>query len=255
MAAYEHLRYCDELEAEVDRLAAAVNEAELDLFVPTCPEWTVRVLVDHCGGTLLWGGELVSRRSQARLSGRSLQLSPPDGRSGDPAWLRECGARLLSALRAADPDETMWAWGEDQHVRFWSRRMLHEMLVHRVDLLTVSGSSIDVAPEIAADCLDEFFVNLRRAAEFSPRVLEIAGGGETIAVQCSDVPDSWTVAMLPRGFSIVSGAPPTPDVRVTGTARDLMLLFNRRAALSALPVEIAGDLGVLEGWLDKSALE
>lgn len=256
MAVYDHARYCDEVEAEVERLATAATGAELDRVVPTCPDWTVRELIDHCGRTLLWGNEHVRRLSPDRLPSASLQLGPPAGRSGDPDWLRECGATMLASLREADPDAPMWAWGEDQHARFWSRRMLHEMLVHRADLLGVSGAAVDVAPVVAADCIDEFFANLRPAAAFSPRVLDIAGTGQTIAVQCADVPDSWVITLVAGGFGIARGAATSPDVRVTGPARDLMLLFNRRAAPGdGVGVEIAGDRAVLEFWLDNSALE
>lgn len=255
MPPYSHDRYCDLLAAEIERLAAAVAGADLDLVVPTCPEWSVRDLVDHCGSTLLWGSELVRRNSQERLRGLGAVLDPPVGRSGDPDVVRERGAELLETLRGADPDRSMWAWGEDQHVRFWSRRMLHEMLVHRVDLSLTAGLPVDVHPAIAADCVDEFFANLHRAADFSPRVLEITGAGETIAVQCTDVADSWTITLIPGDFAISSGTPPAPDVWLTGTARDLMLLINRRVPLDDLAVEITGDSGVLDFWLERSALE
>jgi uncharacterized protein (TIGR03083 family) len=255
MPAFGHLRYCDELELEIERLATAAGAADLERVVPTCPDWTARELIDHCGSTLLWGAALVARLSPRRLRGSELELAPPAGRSGDADWLRECGGKLVLALRVADPDAPMWAWGADQHVRFWSRRMLHESLVHRIDLQITAGTDIEVDPPIAADCVDEHFANLHRAATFSPRVLEISGAGETIGVRCSDVPQSWTIALVPGDFAISSGTPPAPDVSVTGPARELMLLFNRRAAVGEVSVEIAGDLGVLETWLDKSALE
>jgi hypothetical protein len=74
-------------------------------------------------------------------------------------------------------------------------------------------------------------------------------------VQCTDVPQSWTITLLPGDFSISTGTPPVPDASVTGSARDLMLLFNRRAALGAVSVEVAGRRDLLDFWLERSALE
>lgn len=252
---FEHLGYCDLVEAEVGRLADAVAAADLSRVVTSCPDWTVRELADHCGSTLLWGAELVRRRSQSRLSGRDLALAPPEGRSGNPDWLRECGATLLKALRAADPDAGMWSWGADQHVRFWSRRMLHETLVHRVDVVLTSVRPVAVDPVIAADCVDEFLVNLRAAAAFSPRVLEIKGGSEVIELACTDTAGNWLVRLEPDGFAIGTDGSADVTVRAAGPAQDLMLLLNRRAPLAEVRVEVTGDEGVLAFWLERSAFE
>lgn len=252
---FEHLGYCDLVEAEVGRLADAVASSDLSRVVPSCPDWTVRKLADHCGSTLLWGAELVRRRSQSRLSGRDLALAPPEGRSGDPDWLRECGATLLTAMRAADPDAAMWAWGADQHVRFWSRRMLHEILVHRVDVVLSGALPVAVDPVIAADCVDELLVNLRAAAAFSPRVLEIKGGGEVIELACTDTAGKWLVRLETDGFAVGTHVSADATVRAAGPAQDLMLLLNRRAPLADVRVDVSGDEGVLAFWLERSAFQ
>lgn len=80
----------------------------------------------------------------------------------------------------------MWAWGEDQHARFWARRMLFETLVHRVDAERAVGGESGIAPALAADGVDEFLVNLPYAGIFAPAVSKLNGSGETLAFQCTD---------------------------------------------------------------------
>ncbi|MFJ6752135.1 maleylpyruvate isomerase N-terminal domain-containing protein [Streptomyces sp. NPDC091266] len=48
-------------------------------------------------------------------------------------------AEAAETFRAVDPDAPMWAWGADQHARFWVRRMLFETLVHRTGAETAVG--------------------------------------------------------------------------------------------------------------------
>ena len=65
----------------------------------------------------------------------------------------------------ADPGSSMWAWGADQHARFWSRRQLHETLVHRCDLELAQSGRPSVPAHLAADTIDEFLDNLAAFAE------------------------------------------------------------------------------------------
>jgi hypothetical protein len=120
----------------------------------------------------------------------------------DPAdyadWLAE--ARTVPVLRAADPDASMWAWGADQHVRFWSRRIAHETAVYRVDAEIARDRGSRVDPAVAVDRVGEFLENLPRARRFARDVRHLRGDGELIRLTATDRPDEWTIRLRPDGF-------------------------------------------------------
>ena len=141
-----HEEDCDGLDREIDRFVDALASADPAARVPSCPDWTVLDLTEHLGTVHRWATRLVSERSPTRIPWAGLT---DDGDVFDAHWLREGGHALVETLRSADPDEEMWAWGADQHVRFWSRRQLHETFVHRLDLELASGTTSYIDPAVA----------------------------------------------------------------------------------------------------------
>ena len=101
------------------------------LPVATCPGWSILDLTEHLGRVHRWAEYLVRNLAQTRLPAHEV---PSDRDRADSAWIGQGGVRLLATLRRTDPNLEMWAWGADQHVGFWSRRQLHETLIHRIDL-------------------------------------------------------------------------------------------------------------------------
>src|SRR5579863_4338239 len=143
-----HVECCDALEIEVGRFASAMSSMSRDDEIPTCPGWNVVDLAEHLGLIHRWAEELVRLRSPERIR---RERSVADRDTVSPEWIRDGGDRLVATLRQADPDDAMWAWGPDQHVRFWSRRQLHETLVHRTDLELAAHLDPSVEPVIAID--------------------------------------------------------------------------------------------------------
>src|SRR6202142_3871054 len=102
-----------------------------DEAIASCPGWNVVDLAQHLGLVHRWADELVRRRAPERLP-RVATLE--DREVVTPSWVEMGGKQLVATLRGADPDDEMWAWGNDQHCWFSSRRHLHETRVHRMDL-------------------------------------------------------------------------------------------------------------------------
>jgi uncharacterized protein (TIGR03083 family) len=173
----------------------------------------------------------------------------------DATWIRTGGGALLSTLRAADPSIPMWAWGRDQHVGFWSRRQLHETLVHRIDLELARGEQPGADGPIAADGIDEFLVNLESAARFSPKVRKLKGNDEQLVVRAGDEPAAWTITLTQKGFDVESGAADRPVATISGPALTLLLVLYRRQALDDATVDLDGSRDLVEFWLANSALE
>lgn len=246
-----HLEACDALDEELERFAAALESAGVTALVPTCPEWTIAQLSEHLGTIHRWATRLVASRSSVRVP-----PDPDDVGPGpyDATWLREGGATLVATLRAARPDEPMWAWGADQHVRFWSRRQLHETLVHRLDLDIARGRTPLVDGGLAEDAIDEFLVNLKAAERFSPKVRELRGDGAVVALTSTHGSRTWRVRLETDGFVLLDTAP-RPNAALSGAADELLLVVTRRRALADSALTLEGDGALMEWWLTHSVFE
>ena len=218
-------RVLDLLKTDITRIAALIAEADSDTPAPSCPNWTLPRLVGHLGGMHRWATAIVTRLPQQRIEISAEDIGRPTEWSAMPEWLAAGGAALIEALSAADPDAPCYAWGADQHVRWWLRRMLHETAIHRVDVeLAVLGAPGDLDRAVAADNIDEFLDNLPHAVRFRPEVRELRGDGETIHLHATDLagvalPAEWLITLEPHGYrwshAHVKGA-----AAVRGTVRD-----------------------------------
>jgi uncharacterized protein (TIGR03083 family) len=177
-----------------------------------------------------------------------------DNGPATPEWIRQGAAQLLTTLREVDPGTPMWAWGADQHARFWSRRQLHETLVHRMDLELATGTAPAASPDIATDAIDEFLANLAPAATFSPDVRKLRGHGQRLVFRTTDgETQRWTVTLLPGGFEVGTGAGPG-DVELAAPSTTLLLVVYRRLALGSPGVTLTGASELADFWVENSAL-
>ena len=251
----EHLDNCDLLGDEVKCLGGLVEGAPLDVPVASCPGWSLGDLVGHLGMVHRWAEYLVRHRAAERIPSEKMGLDGPDT-SAD--WLIAGGERLVTTLRSADPDAPMWAWGPDHHVRFWSRRQLHETLVHRMDAELALGRLPQAGPRVAGDAVDEFLVNLPEAVYFSPKVKNLRGEGTRLAFWAEDTDCTWSVTLRPQGFEVVGGPSASeakPDAMLSAPAVTLLLVLYRRLPIETAGTTVAGNRAWLEMWLANSALE
>lgn len=248
----DHASYCDAVAAEIARVASVVADADSETPVSTCGEWTIAGLARHIGGVHRWAGTMVSRLAADPVSPRNVDLDLPADAGGMPTWLASGAERLVPALRAQDPEATMWAWGADPHVRFWSRRMLHETTVHRSDAELALGREPGIDSSVAVDGIDEFLDNLPRAVFFAPGVAELRGAGETLGLRCPE--ESWLITLGSEGFAWEHGSGEA-TVMVEGSAPDLYLFaWGRRKATDDGRFSVSGDRDLLARWVTSSAI-
>jgi uncharacterized protein (TIGR03083 family) len=245
----DYRSHCDQLAREGARVVELARRADVDLAVPGCPGWSVGDLLAHVDFVQRRTRYWVQVRAPARISAREMDL--PQG-AVDAAWLAEGLEELLVTLRASDPDAPMWAWGEDQHVRYWARRLLHETLVHRVDLEDALGLAVTIDPEVASDAIDEFLGNVASAGEFSPAVANLVGEGDVVEFRVEGG-TAWSVRLDPDGFRFVSD-PPAPDASLVAEATELLLVIYGRRSLDSHACRVAGRRELLERWIENSAL-
>jgi uncharacterized protein (TIGR03083 family) len=262
----DHDAACAALAAEIAPFVTelrGLDRAAWGTPAPACPGWTVLDVVEHLGTIHRWAATMVRECAPTRLNRDGMDMDLPGDPNGYADWFAAGALLLLEALREADGDDPMWAWGADQHVRFWSRRQLHETAVHHADVRLALDlePALLLDPPTACDGVDELLDNLPAAAYFSPAVQQLRGGGESIHLHATDVDGAqgeWTILLAPDGFSY-SHEHGKGSVAVRGTAADLLLLlYNRRSLDDGLDgadrFQLFGERPVLEHWLEHGGL-
>ncbi|MYU03997.1 maleylpyruvate isomerase family mycothiol-dependent enzyme [Streptomyces sp. SID8366] len=257
-----HERYCDEIALQVGQLRKLITSgADLSATVPTCPEWSLERLVRHLGGALRWSGTLVRERAQEMIPWDRIPLGGGPEEQGDPAaldaWLAECGELVVGALREAGPGLGVWSWTGMATSGFWARRMTHEITVHRADAALTAGAPYEVAPDIAADALDEWLELVEWVQRTGARAwaAELRGPARSIHLHATDAAPAlnaeWLVELDESGVSWRRGHEKA-TVALRGPLTSVLLAFYRRLPLDTPGLEVLGERPVLEFWLENS---
>ncbi len=236
----EHSEHLDVVVDQASALAVAARRSGPDVAVPATPEWTMAKLVKHTGTTHRWAQTAITTTEFPDPSG--LDLGLPERESDFPDWL-EAGARAFrAALGAADPADACWSWGADGHVRFWSRRMAHETVIHRWDAESVSGTQEPIAAGVACDAVNERLENLPSSANFNPAAgAALIGTGESIHLHATDADGEWLLRFTSEGL-VWSAEHAKGDLAIRGPVSDLALLLLGRRDLDGF--ETFGDVEV-----------
>ncbi|MEI5101306.1 maleylpyruvate isomerase family mycothiol-dependent enzyme [Streptomyces sp. PmtG] len=257
--AYE--RYCAEVAVQLRSLRAALQGADLSVTVPTCPDWTLDQLVRHAGGAVRWVELHVRTRAKANIPSEDVPgFEGPEstGPAALDAWLAETAERFGETMRGAEADTPVWTWTGEGTAGFWARRMTHEVAIHRADAEIAAGVEYALAPEVAADAIDEWLEIVRYAQRSSmgKRAGELRGEGRTLHLHATDAgPElgaEWTITLGPDGVAWEHGHTKA-DVALRGPLTEVLLAFYRRRPLDSGRVEVLGDRGLLEFWLERAS--
>ncbi|WP_329030677.1 MULTISPECIES: maleylpyruvate isomerase family mycothiol-dependent enzyme [unclassified Streptomyces] len=258
MALLAHERYCDEIVRLTGELRAAIRGADLGATVPTCPDWTLRELAEHVGRAHRWAGEIVRTRATEEVADEKVPDNSPAG--DDPAaldaWLAEGAAGTADALREAGPDAQVWSWAWDRSAGFWARRMAIETVVHLADAALAAQVPYTMAPELAADTVEEWLQIVAYAQKVGySGSAELPRDGRTLHLHATDAPGAeWLIELGADGVTW-SREHGKADVALRGPLTDVMLVFNRRLAVGSDRVEVLGDAGLLNSWLERTSFE
>lgn len=191
--------------------------------------------------------EIVRDRPDADFGRFATLEIPPKDAPEFIDWSRVGTTSLLGQLSSAAVGDECWSWYEDGRTAgWWARRMAHETVVHRWDVDAARRKKHPIAPEVAADGIDEYldvFVQVSRAGHNAP-------AGPTITFQCSDRGDQWWLDLSDQGGRIVSREPRQAAVQICGTAEQLLLVVWGRLPASAAGVDISGDTMQLDRWAE-----
>ncbi|WP_435284006.1 maleylpyruvate isomerase family mycothiol-dependent enzyme [Streptomyces koelreuteriae] len=262
MTLLAHERYCDEIAHQVGLLRSVVTSgADLSATVPTCPDWSLEELVRHTGGALRWVELMVRTRAQEEVPEEEVPGAEGPEARGDAAvldaWLGEAGEQVVAALREAGPDAKVWGWAGILNAGFWARRMVHEVTVHRADATLTAGLPYEVAPDIAADAIDEWLqiVEYAQTDPHDEAARELRGPGRSIHLHATDagpeVNAEWLIVLTEDGVTWRRGHEKA-TVALRGPLTSVLLAFYRRLPLDAPELEVLGERELLEFWLERA---
>jgi uncharacterized protein (TIGR03083 family) len=252
----DHDRYCTEILTQTDLLATGLKDADLRSRVPSCPDWSLGMLVRHIGHGQRWAEQTVRTRSASFLPDDDMRLLVGDDTGEFPAdWLLAGAGELSATLRAAGPDASLWT-PLDLHgtASFWARRFTHETLIHRADATLAAGREFRVSPDVALDAVDEWMWlhALPQHFEYKPQKRELFGPGRTLGFEATDTPDgdpdaAWFVDLTGDVIRWQRGRR-TAAVTVRAPLTDLLLAVYTRTSFDDPVVQVSGDRGLLDLW-------
>jgi uncharacterized protein (TIGR03083 family) len=236
------------LDREGKLLTEAAQRTDLDVPIPTCPEWCMRDLVRHMGDVHRWAAAHVAERRTEPIGKAELPevAGPLPEDSGLLDWFREGHSRLVETLDAADPDTQCWSFlPAPSPVAFWARRQAHETGIHRADAQSPGGPS-SITPfgsEFAVDGIEELlFGFLGRPDDGAP-----VEPPRSLHIHATDTEGEWLVR-LARGAE-TRRQHDDADCTVYGSASDLHLLLWNRGTPDGLDVQ--GDASLLGLWRER----
>lgn len=238
--------FIEHLDHQGKALAQAAADAGEQAAVPGCPGWHTGDLLRHTGMIHRWATGFIA---EGHRSPRE-PVEPPAGLAGSALleWYEEGHAALVAALRAAPADVECWTFlRAPSPLAFWARRQAHETAVHRVDAEAARGAGCeDLAPEFAADGIDEILAGFHRRRSSRVRT----DTPRTLRVLATDTGDEWTVRLSGEPPITTRDAPGDADCEVSGPAAGLYLaLWNRRSFPS-----VTGDTALARLWTERSPI-
>jgi uncharacterized protein (TIGR03083 family) len=257
-----HDRYCDEVVTQTDLLRNILRGADLSLTVPTCPDWTLAQLVRHIGGNLRAAELAVRSGTAVEDPGRQVpDVAGPEG--DDPAaldaWFADAAMRFAGALRGAGPGAKATVWVFQRSTAFWARRAANDLVIHRADAAGTVHADYTVAPDLAADAIDELLelISDPQVAGSSPGLAELRGPGRSIHLHATDTEADlgaeWLIELEPDGFTWRRGHEKA-TVALRGPLVDVLRVFYRRLPAGSERVEVIGDAALLDFWLERVSL-
>lgn len=220
---------------------AAIAAADLELQVPTCPDWKLRDLIEHTGFVHRWQTTAARDDAGGFPDGALWRHGPADGQTWS-SWFQVGVDDAVATMGTVDGTAPRWTWfAPDQTAQWYFRRIAQETLVHRLDAELTVGDVTDVDATFAVDGIEEMCDVFLPSAEGQP----IGGNGETLHLHATDVDGEWTLTMHADRIDVARGHA-KGDAAIRGMARDLLLQLWGRDPIGE--VEIFGDESVIAGF-------
>lgn len=242
--------------ALIDETAAfgeLIRGADPAIPVPTCPEWTLQQLFRHVGRGNRWAAQIVADRRDTALDPRQVRDGkPPEGDDAAIDWLNTGVQLLIDSVDGVGADTEVWTFLGPRPAQWWIRRRLHEATVHRADAAIALDSDFHLAPDLAADGIDEWLerVAIEGRGDSSP-----LDAGRSLHLHATDdglgAAGEWTITGTGDGIAL-SHEHGKGDAALRGGAADLLLAIVRRRNVDDSDIQVFGDTSVWDGWLART---
>jgi uncharacterized protein (TIGR03083 family) len=238
---------------ETGAFGELIRAAEPATPVPTCPEWTIRQLFRHVGRGNRWAAQIVAdRRDEALDPGEVPDGKPPKDIDAAIDWLNAGAQLIVDSVDSVGAHTAVWTFIGPRPAHWWVRRRLHETTVHRADAAIAVGADYQLAPELAADGIDEWLERIAVEARADSSPLDV---GATLHLHATDdglgPAGEWTITGTNDGIAW-SHEHGKGDAALRGSAKDLLLAVVRRHTAADGGLEVFGDTAVWDGWLDRT---
>lgn len=223
--------------------------------IPACPEWSLKQLFRHVGRGHRWAAQLVAERHDEPLDPRAVEAGkPPEDPAEAIGWLHEGAQRVVDAVAAVGADTPVWTFIGPRPARWWIRRRLHEVVVHRFDAAQALGLAYRPAPELAADALSEW-LDLAVALAGRPDATQPLGAGHSVHLHATEpglgAAGEWMISAGPGGVDW-SREHGKGSVALRGAASELLLAALGRIPLADTGITVFGDTRVWRNWVDRT---
>jgi hypothetical protein len=135
--------------------------------------------------------------------------------------------------------------------------MTHELAIHRADATLAAGLPYEVAPDVAADAIDEWLDIISYVQRTQPHdaAKQLRGAGRSIHLHATDATPElnaeWVVELTEEGVDWRRGHEKA-TVALRGPLTAVLLAFYRRLPLDDERVEVLGERELLEFWLERA---
>ena len=248
-----HHSFVEAVRAEILDMSTMLIGQDVAARIPACPDWNLAELIRHTGQVHRWVTRVVQTGERVRFGDVEMDLPAKD--SGLATWLAKGGDALISAFAEADPESTVWTFAGEAPVGWWSRRMLHETTIHRIDAQQAMGEMLGfIDPEVAFDGIVELLEVFLPANGAHEKVRALNRVGDSIHLHALDGPAEWTITLTEDGYD-VSSEHTKATVAVRAYLQELLLLlWNRRKLHEADHFEVFGDPYLFGAWSKATAI-
>lgn len=214
---------------------ADLAEGHLDRGVLACPGWTVADLLGHLGGVYSWAWLVIRAEGDKPDKDRDQPPTDPDELVD---WFREERTAAIDALSSREPEDPAWTFlrNATPNVGWWRRRQAMETAVHLFDVESAVGRPKPVAPDLAADGVDEIVTDFLPAFVRRNAVEGLEG---TMHLHCSDTEGEWVIDFGAPDLD-VRREHAKADLAIRGPASDLLLWLWNRVPLDSGTLEVFG---------------
>jgi uncharacterized protein (TIGR03083 family) len=236
----DNTRFLKCLDADYRRMHDVASGLDMAAPVPSCPDWTVKDLLEHTAMVYL-------HKVAATELGREDMADWPPPLPGDtPVEAFELAyGKLTNMFATHDPSDHSGTWYDpDQTVGFWIRRMAQETVIHRRDAELAAGdptpADVELAIDGIAELLDIFIAYpTHKWNEECKPVLEPANG-DTLLVDAAGT--RWLAEITLGGVEVSRpGHVPDVTVRVNGAPSAVLFWLWNRWHDSDGRVDVSGD--------------